>query len=471
MNNFRLYKIGINEKDFETDTIEFVQTEHYSESNYISLLVGNNGTGKSRILSKIARFFVDKTKDTSKNLFYNSSFQFNREPSKVIAVTNSISDKFPMDESFRQSSKFDNNKLIRDFNYNYLGTRNKVNSFSNRALMNRALDILFESYSEFDISRNYRLVFDYLDYEPILKLNYRINSKIFESSHNITPNILVRFLINENNSTSFRRFTSLTEERIHEIIGENIYELCDFLNSYKYSRKEILINFSEKNIFRIYDDRSSYEDNLQSYKIITILKNFNLIRNFEIKVYKKGGLEFNFNEASSGEANILSTLISLIPLINDNCLVLIDEPEISLHPLWQSQYISLIYKIFSNFNGCHIIIASHSHFIVTDLKPKSSSIITLKNKKGRIKSETLIEPTFGWSAEEILYTVFNVKTVRNHFIESDLVDLLGMISEKSDNINKIKKLLESISSLSISPNDPLNAVIDESIAYIKEYDK
>ena len=83
----------------------------------------------------------------------------------------------------------------------------------------------------------------------------------------------------------------------------------------------------------------------------------------------------------------------------------------------------------------------------------------------------MVEPTYGWSAEEILYTVFNVKTVRNHFIESDLVDLLGLISEKSDDIKQIKNLFESISSLSISPNDPLNAVIIEARAYIEQYDK
>ena len=92
-------------------------------------------------------------------------------------------------------------------------------------------------------------------------------------------------------------------------------------------------------------------------------------------MYKKGGSSFNFREASSGEANILSTLISLVPLLKDNSLVLIDEPEISLHPLWQSKYIDLLNKILENVSGCHIIIASHSPFLASDLKPNNSSVV------------------------------------------------------------------------------------------------
>lgn len=467
MNSFRLHSIRFEEKDFETDEIRLVNPEHNSNSNYISLIVGNNGTGKSRVLSKIARYFVDQFKEQKSKPLFGSQLEFSQPPAKVIAITNSISDKFPMDESFRPSQNR-NNSLFKDFNYNYLGTRNRTNSFSNRALMNRALDILFESYSELDVSRNYRYVFDYLDYEPIIKLNYTVSNKIFDTTNGeINPKTFLEYIENQNNDSRFRR---LNPERINELINDKVNELCNFLNTYHSRKRELLINFSAKNISRFIEDDSGYQSNVNSYELIGILTKLDIVRRVEIQVYKKGGAEFNFNEASSGEANILSTLIALIPIIRNNSLILIDEPEISLHPLWQSQYIDLINKVFLNFNGCHIIIASHSHFLVTDLLPKKSSVITLSNHKGIIKSEFIEESTYGWSAEEILYNVFNVKTVRNHFIESDLIDLLGLISEKSDNLPKINDLLNSIKSLSLTPNDPLNAVIEEATAYINGND-
>ena len=130
-----------------------------------------------------------------------------------------------------------------------------------------------------------------------------------------------------------------------------------------------------------------------------------MIRGFDVKVYKKGNEEFNFGDASSGEANILTTMISLIPLVEDNCCVLIDEPEISLHPSWQYRYIELLTNVFQSFNGCHIIIASHSHFLVSDLPTDNSSVITLNKIDGLVKSELLPNSTFGWSAEDILLNI------------------------------------------------------------------
>ena len=75
--------------------------------------------------------------------------------------------------------------------------------------------------------------------------------------------------------------------------------------------------------------------------------------------------------------------------------------------------------------------------------------------------------TFGWSAEEIMYIVFRLKTVRNYFMESDLINLLGLISNGSKDKMKIQKLLSPIQSLNISTNDPLNAIIEEVNVYLK----
>ncbi|MCA9750061.1 MAG: ATP-binding protein [Romboutsia sp.] len=332
MNGFRLYSLGIENKSIVTDRVNLVSNTNSSYDNYFSLIIGNNGTGKSRILSEIARFFNKlKQEENQSNLFGDSYFEYNSIPSKVIAVTNSISDKFPIDQSFRPSRNSTLNFYHRDFKYNYLGTRNRVNSFSNKALMNRALEIVFESYSEFDVSRNFRHIFDYLDYEPIIKLSYRLNSSYFEKINEISPKSLINF-VEERNSN---RFVSRNEQII-DIVKSRANELCNFLLDklyYRQSENELTINFSEKNIGRIYRDNSLYSENVYEYELINILRKIGLIRTFEIQVFKKGGKPFNFRDASSGEANILSTLLSLVPLLKDDSLILIDEPEISLHPL------------------------------------------------------------------------------------------------------------------------------------------
>lgn len=462
MNGFRLFSVGFNDKTISTETIELINKENINSSdNYYTLLIGNNGTGKSRILSKVTRYFNERLRiRRQKLLFDENELIFNRLPEKVIAVTNSISDKFPIDRSFR-TYRPDNKEsfLHSDLNYNYLGTRNKFNSFSSGALINKTLEIVLENYYELDISRNYRYIFDYLDYEPIIKLRYRlsIRSRHFDLS---SIKGLKEHIVSQNEKYNPNYYISDNE----------IKELHKFLiNRSPNNDFEILINFSEKNIHRISKDSSIYDEKFYNFKMISILKKIRLITNNEIIVYKKGGDPFSFKDASSGEANILSTLLSLIPLLKNNSLVLIDEPEISLHPLWQSKYIDLLKKIFKSVKGCHIIIATHSPFLASSLEPDKSAVISLTNNKGIIKSELIKSSTFGWGVNDILLDVFNMPTTRNlnlYNVVSEALNILADEKHLKNDLVKTQQILKEYYPY-IKENDPIKSVIN-TILNIKE---
>ena len=260
-------------------------------------------------------------------------------------------------------------------------------------------------------------------------MNYRLYSSYFEKSRDITPKTLIEFV---EETSAGNRFV-YRNEGIINIVKERANELCEFILDKLYYRKsenELTINFSEKNIGRIHRDNSLYSENVYEYDLINILRRIGLIRTFEIQVYKKGGAPFNFSDASSGEANILSTLLSLVPLLKDNCLILIDEPEISLHPLWQAKYIDLLKRILENVSGCHIITASHSPFLASDLKPNTSSVVSLKNKKGTISSSIIDKSTYGWSAEDILLNVFEMESTRNFDLYENVSNALSLLANE-----------------------------------------
>ncbi|WP_338376474.1 AAA family ATPase [uncultured Flavobacterium sp.] len=461
MSGFRLYSLVIENRQIETEKIILTNEQSINSDNYFTLIIGNNGTGKSRILSEIARYFTRETRSQKQvHLFREFYFEYNKLPSKIIALTNSISDKFPVDESFRPTRDSQSDLRHRDFKYNYLGTRNRINSFSNKALMNRALEIVFESYSEFDISRNYRHIFDYLNYEPIIKLNYRFTTSFFENHKgHLTPKILIANI----EEININRFSYRSESVINEV-KERAEDICDFVNNkinFSERENELTINFSEKNITRIYNDNSIYSDNVYAYDILNILRKIGFIRSFEIQVFKKGGMPFNFREASSGEASILSTLLSLIPLLKNDSLILIDEPEISLHPLWQSRYLDLINKILQSVNGCHIIIASHSPFLASDLNPINSSVITLKNKKGFIFSEMISKSTYGWSSEDILLNVFEMPSTRNFHLYENVSKALALLANEKRSNNELLKIQNRLREFypSLREEDPMKSVI------------
>ncbi|MBE6324104.1 MAG: hypothetical protein E7074_03890 [Bacteroidales bacterium] len=71
----------------------------------------------------------------------------------------------------------------------------------------------------------------------------------------------------------------------------------------------------------------------------------------------------DLSDLSSGEQNIIVMLYYLVFEYNKNKLLLIDEPEISLHVAWQYQYIEELEEILE-LNDGQAIIATHSPQII-----------------------------------------------------------------------------------------------------------
>lgn len=465
MNGFRLESIKVEEKSLNTARIKLVNNSTISSTNYFTLLIGNNGTGKSRILSYMARSLILNEKSKKqRELLDTSLLQYNEPPSKIIAITHSVSDKFPVDKRYGFSYRIVNDLKHRDDFYNYIGLRNRLNGFSSTALMNKALDIIFESYIDSDISRNYRYVFNYLNYQPILKTSYKVTYKdiydeLIKEDVLITPDLLTRYLERLTKTSYFE-----ISESLIEMVNEKSHALCAFINKLipDNGKGKITINFSEKNISRLSKDNSKHEEHIYSYELINLLKRIKLIRTMSIELYKIDGEIFEFREASSGEANILSTLLALIPLLKDNSLILIDEPEISLHPLWQSKYIDLLDKVLESVSGCHVIIASHSPFLASDLNPENSCIVTLESNKGFITSRNIERPTYGWKSEDILLDVFQMETTRNYDLYESVSRALYLLSKKDKSMEELGKIKNHLRQFYpfILNDDPIKPVLE-----------
>jgi len=75
------------------------------------------------------------------------------------------------------------------------------------------------------------------------------------------------------------------------------------------------------------------------------------------------GKRLNLEDLSSGEQHQLVLMYELIFNTNENMLVLIDEPEISLHISWQKEFLSDLLKI-RRMSGFQVILATHAPAIV-----------------------------------------------------------------------------------------------------------
>lgn len=75
------------------------------------------------------------------------------------------------------------------------------------------------------------------------------------------------------------------------------------------------------------------------------------------------GFGIPLDRLSSGEQHLLVLYYYLIFRFQEGTLVLIDEPEISLHVSWQKRFINEMMKIME-VNGMKALIATHSPTLI-----------------------------------------------------------------------------------------------------------
>ncbi len=99
-------------------------------------------------------------------------------------------------------------------------------------------------------------------------------------------------------------------------------------------------------------------------------------------IFKKGNAEFQIDSLSSGEKQIIYRGCFLLKDANalNGAFVLIDEPEISLHPLWQEKIMDYYKGIFTDDSGnqtSQIFVVTHSPFLIHNEHRKNDKVIVL----------------------------------------------------------------------------------------------
>ena len=134
-------------------------------------------------------------------------------------------------------------------------------------------------------------------------------------------------------------------------------------------------------------------------------------------VFVKNGIEITLSNMSSGEKMLLIRVLSILSSIENGSLVLIEEPELHLNPVWTKQFMSIISILMRKYDS-HFIIATHSHLIINCLI--SQNVILLNQKEMcNPKFNTLLA-----QESEIVGKLFNESVCRN-IVEDELALLLS----------------------------------------------
>lgn len=348
----------------------------------VIVLAGVNGSGKTTILESIKDFFDNK------NINYD-------EPKK----SNVDLDIFF--EEFEKKTIKDSEKTSNNYEYELL-------NFSN----------VFEAY-------HYGKYNNSEFYQNLIAKNFKNPPKII--------------YVPANNSFGLVETASTTLSREYQFINYVDSVLMRDIPSYIATRRNYLATIEEDLTMKEVTNKVVNEIN----RIFSILELDVKLKGFSkdektMPIFKNSaGEEFNINNLSSGEKQLFLRTLSIKMLEPKNSIILIDEPELSLHPKWQQRIIEVYKKIGENNQ---IIIATHSPHILGSVSNENIFIL-YRDGNGKIEAKTGDElySSYGQPVDRVLKDIMGVESVRTPKIEKELEELRKLVDENKYDTKEFKE--------------------------------
>lgn len=143
-------------------------------------------------------------------------------------------------------------------------------------------------------------------------------------------------------------------------------------------------------------------------------------RPFELVIGKDGGT-IAFSGLSSGEQNIISTVLKITSQIKNDVVFILDEPEISLHVEWQLAWPALIHDVIACANNCRLIVATHSPVLISSAILEGGACFNMEKYKAlRVITKDEI------NVEALMLKEFHTYTPKNKALFESFARILGM---------------------------------------------
>ena len=461
-------KLEIKEND---DYIE----NFFGENINVTAIVGKNGSGKSSIIQALTssdnycRFFDSNCQEINKNYFFNNNviMLYDEDAENFL-------NKFNINEQIKDKlkiSKYVFNNLSISFLFN--SCQSFLTSFSFIPTHIKLTMLLTLGENDFINLRGNRYSMDnsYLDIEEhftidnqdISNLKKFIQNKLGSLNSDLKQYLYLREFIYKLNNNHTQAY----------IIAESIIKNCKFddvsdINSYFQNKLEELYLENDEVIFlQIVNDIENIDKDMLNPDTFSInIKNQNLeklLSNiqrgfFNIDFFKEernGNIYFNM--LSSGERRLISLFAKIFYIVRklyrtENqkyFYILLDEPDIYLHPEWQKKLINIFDLFFSTTEifktkKINLIFTTHSPFLLSDI-PKQNIIFLDTDENGNCKvvdGLTEKKQTFGANIHTLLSDSFFMKDgLMGEFAKgkiNEIIDFHKVVEEENSDKEILK---------------------------------
>lgn len=435
-------------------------------ANTYTVLVGKNGVGKSRLLYEIAKDCISDTYYSSIPKLIGSG-----KPPKIIAASTSPFDKFPL-----TSRRVDPSLT----NYRYIGMRSESIYFatSSIALISSAAKGLLENFGSKKPNQNLLNVFKTLNFSTSVELIFKPSYIGFktERSNSKAPLALTdeeKDIEHKRSYVEARTGVRLEDKYLLQLAGmpedkfEKAITSMKVLDSITSEKRAIHLKLDFNDADNEIEINHNNKD-ISAADAFLVLLGVGFIRLIDMILIKHEFGRMSVKKASSGEQCMLVLMLGIAGHIQNNSIILIDEPEISLHPKWQEDFMELLIEAFDSYESCQFIVATHSPQIISKLQGDNCYITSLS--KDRFFSAKNFKEK---SADYQLAELFEAPGLMNEYISRLAFSLLAKIKSSkvvtTENKAELRKLKSLISNT--DKEDPLIELVKSVKDVYDHYDK
>lgn len=248
---------------------------------------------------------------------------------------------------------------------------------------------------------------------------------------NYTSEIIVRIEINE---------------RAKNIVQTHARELLTQLDGLDFEK---LLGQQSEHEFSIDFDRGSSGGDYSKiaylehvFRAERKLRSLGLIKPIEIYIQRKDGRRVSLMRASSGELSLITSLVFMLCNLQEAGVILIDEPENSLHPQWQKEYVPLLLKLIG-YHEVDIFIATHSPMVVSGAQVNHEGNIGFyhpKTKEFTVSRSSGIEAT--------LWEQFETISPESRYLSEKIVSKLNQLEAKEIGLADVLEFIDQMQNAS-----------------------
>lgn len=326
----------------------------------VNILIGKNGTGKSTVLDIIETVLFDRENLANKYLFNTVDIKFSNGTG--VSIENS---------KRNLSNEYDKEEILELLDFLKSDILSKVSDVKNKIPK-------IDATPKIDVTPRK------LEYPKIIKIStfdMELKDKESIQSYGDKKNIQTELdLILDDLLNQFKLFQLKLKNKVEEEsnkIDTKITELSsspsDETNGLLTLKK--LLQEKEKKVKLIFEYKDKFI-NIINELFKDTNKIFNLDENNSIIFNCEESVIFPY-QLSSGEKQILIILLTVILRENTSFILLMDEPEMSLHVEWQKDFLNSLVKLNPNMQ---IVLVTHSPALISagwkDKVTKISNIIS-----------------------------------------------------------------------------------------------